>query len=116
MGTSTGRLGDQVAGRSRDQIMGRSWDVRGTSHKQVFLNSNFKHIGLTLTLVKTMAISIHRPCRRTYNFKNWRRKESYDKKSYDLKWQGVHKTFLHYHFHESGKNPQEYINNILFTT
>ena len=53
--------------------------------------------------VLRMAISIDRPCRRTHDFKNWRRKESYDKKSYDLKWQGVDKTHLHYHFYETGK-------------
>ena len=51
----------------------------------------------------TMAISIHGPCRRTHDFKNWRREKSYDKKSYDLTGQGDHKTFLHYHFHETIK-------------
>ena len=50
-----------------------------------------------------MAISIHRPCRRTHDFKNWEQKESYDKKSYDVKWQGIHKIFLHYHFHKTVK-------------
>ena len=50
-----------------------------------------------------MPNSIHRPCRLTHDFINWRRKEPYGKKSYDLKWQGVHKTFLHYHFHETEK-------------
>ena len=34
-------------------------------------------------------------------FKNWRRKESYDKKSYDLNWMGALKIFWHYHFHET---------------
>ena len=36
MGTSTGRLRDQIAGRSRDQMMGRSGDVCGTSVIYVF--------------------------------------------------------------------------------
>ena len=38
---------------------------------------------------------------RTHNFKTWKQKESYDKKFYDLKWQRVNKTFLHYYFHET---------------
>ena len=36
MGTSTGRLGDPVAGRPSDQMMGRSREVRGTSLKHDF--------------------------------------------------------------------------------
>ena len=44
-----------------------------------------------------MALFIHRSCRRTHDFKNWRSKESYNKKSFDLKWQGARKTLLHYH-------------------
>ena len=50
-----------------------------------------------------MAISIHRPCRRTHAFKNWTRKELHDKKSYVLKSQGAYNFFLHYHFHETIK-------------
>ena len=37
MGTSTGRLGDPVAGCPGDQIMGRSGDVSGTSVIHVFI-------------------------------------------------------------------------------
>ena len=47
-GTSTGRLWDQVAGRSGDQIMGCSRHVRGTLVKYVFFKSTHKHIKLTL--------------------------------------------------------------------
>ena len=47
--TSTGRLRDSVTGRLGNQMMGRSGDVRGTSIKHVFLNSTHKHIKLTLT-------------------------------------------------------------------
>ena len=57
---------------------------------------------LDLSKIVIMAISVHRSCRRTHGFKNWRRKESYDKKSYDLKWQGVDKIFLQY-FHNTLK-------------
>ena len=36
MGTSTGRLGNPVAGHPQDQIMGRSRDGHKTSTKHVF--------------------------------------------------------------------------------
>ena len=47
-GTSTGRLWNQVTGRSGDQIMGCSRHVRWTLVKYVFFKSTEKHIKLTL--------------------------------------------------------------------
>ena len=87
----------------------KAWTMSESSFSHLFSEKSclkcvtgFFKLGVHLVpCILPMAISIHRPCRHMYDFKNWRWKESYDKKY--LKRQGFCKTFLYYHFFETIK-------------